>query len=738
MTTASPDDIELPAVWSQIRRRVPRLLIASLVLGALTYVVLSLTAPRYESEAQLQIVAKGVSDPFSSPQKDGLSQDSVTVRMDKEAVNTHVRALLSPDLSQKLIAEMSLNDRVEFNAALGAPDVISRVLRLAGIGAPRPGESEEDRVQSKFYEKLEVYSPKESRAINIRFTSSDPNLAADVANKLAETYREALAKATVIETDEVQKALEPKVEKLKEELSSAEAAIEKFRGEANIFKGGQQSTGLNEQQLAELTAELSKAKAARSEADARTKSAKEMFKSGSADALPDVQKSPLVQNLVQQRVGLERQISELSATLLPGHPRMQQINADLAGLKKQITAEVAKVVESLEKEAKVAGLREESITKSLNEIKARVVDTGPDEVKLRQFETEAKSKRAELERLQAQFEANRAKADSRAVPVEAQLVTKARAASVPVFPRKAPYSALVAFATFLFGLAGTITRALLTGARRQAPVDAPAARLRPEPLHPRAEPALANVRTIARSEPETAEMARAASPDTLHDAGGLIRIGSLPALARRIVAKGTGQGGFRTLVAGETETVSVAGVAAELTKSIADDGKTVILIDWCNPGQGVAANDSIEESVGLAELLAGEATFEDVVHRLPHSDAHIITCGEGALMLGGHLDPDRLNLVLDALDEAYDHIVIAGKHEAARRLFEAIEGRVDTGVLITDTGRRTAALQDPAGTFLGFEVADIDLIRFERAGGANPAQRLSKGSGSSQLSSSLA
>ena len=60
---------------------------------------------------------------------------------------------------------------------------------------------------------------------------------------------------------------------------------------------------------------------------------------GNAESLPDVQKSPLIQNLVQQRVRLQRQLSELSATLLPAHPRMRQIRADLDGLERQIKSD---------------------------------------------------------------------------------------------------------------------------------------------------------------------------------------------------------------------------------------------------------------------------------------------------------------------------------------------------------------------------------------------------------------
>ncbi len=739
MTNASPDDIEMPAVWRTVRNKIPKLLIWSALLGALTFGILSLMSPRYESEAQLAIVGKAVTDPFSSPKKDGAAgSDSLTTRMDKEAINTHVRALLSPDLGAKITSDLKLNERVEFNSALGSPDAISGLLRLAGIGAPRKGETEEDRVLSKFYERLEVYTPKESRAINVRFTSSDPELAAQVANQVSETYRQALASATVVETDDVQKALEPKIEKLKQELKAAEAAVEKFRGEANIFKGGQQATGLNEQQLAELTAEQSKAKAVRSEAEARMKSARDMLKSGSADVLPDVQKSPLIQNLVQQRVRLERQISELSATLLPGHPRMQQLNADLAGLKKQLSAEVGKIVESLEKEAKVAALREESITKSLSEVKVRVVDKGPDEVKLKEFETEAKSKRSELERLQAQYEANRAKADSKSVPVEAQIVTRARAASVPVFPRKGPYSALVAFATLLFGLAGTVTRALLSGARSGSSPPSPIQRAAERPVMSRPDPVFSpqsKAAAVTVSEPMSEPPVQQSFTEYGDDMG-MIRIGSIPALARRIVSNANGSG-YRTIVAGETKTVTVAGVAAELVKALSEDGQTAIVIDWSPEGDGVAAIEGLGDGPGIGELLDGSATFEDVVRRIPNSDAHIITSGE--LQADGNTDPDRLNLVLDALDEAYDHIVVAGRHEAARTLFEAIQGRFDAGVLIADANRRATVLNDPAGTFLGFEVADIDLIRFERSGkGITPAQRLLRGGQGSQAGSSPA
>ena len=131
----------------------------------------------------------------------------------------------------------------------------------------------------------------------------------------------------------------------------------------------------------------------------------------------------------------------------------------------QITGEVSKLVESLEKEAKVSQGREESIKKSLDEIKTRVVDNAPEEAKLRQLEANAKAKRNELESLQSQLESNRKRLDTRAQPVEAQIITRAAAPSLPVFPKKGQSAALVAFATFLLGAFWTITRSLFESAR---------------------------------------------------------------------------------------------------------------------------------------------------------------------------------------------------------------------------------------------------------------------------------
>jgi uncharacterized protein involved in exopolysaccharide biosynthesis len=734
---AAPDDIQMSTVFEALKRRARWLILTSAVIGAVTFAILNMMAPKYRSEAELAIVAQGAASAFADPRSPSASPDLVTTRMDKEAINTHVKAMQSPELLEQIAASLHLKDRPEFNSELGPVDTLGRVLRLVGIGGPKSGESERDRVLSALRSRLQVYSAKESRFIGVRVTSIDSQLAADIANGLAENYRASIAEQGVVEVDDQQDVLRGKIDKLTPEVAAAETEVDRYRGEIDGFRGGAQNTGLNEQQMSELTGELTKAKAARGEADARAKSAREMMRLGSADALPDVQKSPLIQNLVQQRVRIERQISEQSATLLPGHPRMRQLNADLAGLKLQLKGEVAKIVDSLDKEARVAQGREDSIEKSLADIKARVVTNAPEEAKLRQLEANAKAKRTELDNLQARLESNRKKLDTRAQPVEAQIISKAQPDSVPIFPKKVQLSALMAFASLMFGTAWTVAKTLFHSARG---VGTPAARSKPNPSSLRAEPVLTaqpqpkappKAKVQAEPQPQSQPVSPSpvreemeAPPSPMPAPAIIATETDMTALARRIKDARSTDNGHRTILTGEAASVDASGEALELAKAIAADGQYVLVVDWSPSGKGFAGTAALDTSKGFNDLLRGEALFDEIIQRLPGSTVHAIASGKAFDDARSDIDPDQLNLILDALDEAYDQIIVAGRHDEARDLFETIEGRFDAGVLVADPPRVPPILVDASGIFLGFEVSDIDVIRFERKlAAAEPANQ---------------
>ena len=132
-------------------------------------------------------------------------------------------------------------------------------------------------------------------------------------------------------------------------------------------------------------------------------------------------------------------------------------------------------------------------------------------------------------------------------------------------------------------------------------------------------------------------------------------------------------------------------------------------------------NESFADSIGLArrpgitELLVGAATFEDVITHVPNSLVHHIGLGQGANADDFYFDGDDLNAVLDALDDVYDQILVVGRYRTAQALFEAVEGRFDAGISVADARMQRSIVRGADETFLGFEVTDIDIIRYERS-----------------------
>ena len=137
----------------------------------------------------------------------------------------------------------------------------------------------------------------------------------------------------------------------------------------------------------------------------------------------------------------------------------------------------------------------------------------------------------------------------------------------------------------------------------------------------------------------------------------------------------------------------------------------MILLDWSLDGVGLAAELGVSPTLGITDVLSGRASFEDVIARLAGSQAHVIAAGSSAAGTAAARDKDRVNMLLDALDDAYDHVVITGRRDAVRDLFTTIEGRIDAGVVIAD-----GKVAPRRGSFLGFNVADLEVIRYAAGG----------------------
>ncbi len=187
----------------------------------------------------------------------------------------------------------------------------------------------------------------------------------------------------------------------------------------------------------------------------------------------------------------------------------------------------------------------------------------------------------------------------------------------------------------------------------------------------------------------------------------------LLALVDRLMARTGVSAGVRTLVTSEVPMLDVFPEAMGLVGRLERAGQQVVIVVW-SLSRLELPPWSKQRQAGLAEVLRGSATFEHVIARLPGARAHIIQPGEVQGDVRAVLNPDRLNLTLDALDAAYQQVVVVARYDDARRLFAAIEGRFDAAVMVTPRCDKAGA-GSTRERLLGFEVTGIDIVTAARA-----------------------
>ena len=626
-------------------------------------------------------------------------------RLDKRSIKSPLEIVGSRLLAAKIAKHLKLATLPEFNSSLAATNLQSRTLRMLGIGGPRPGQSEHDRVLEAYFQRLKVFHSKDKRAITIAFSSADPKLAAALANTLSEVYLQVQKTEAEKQTKEARDQLASKVQKLRKEVAAAEQAAAAFRATAGRIKGSRGNATLNARQLSDLSTRLSRARERKSEADTHVKLGREMLRSGRADSAPDVLKSPMIQGLQQQRASLQRQISELSATLLPAHPHMRQLSDDLSRLNRQIRRAVGKVLTILEKEALVAGLHLESIQAGLNALKQRAATSGGAQIELADLEREAKSKREVLETYLQRFSDANAGRPLKSVHGDAEVYDRAVPSSHPSFPKTLPMTLVSMTVALLLGLGVVITRALLTGPRTQS--------ARPPAIDADAPSNAAG--DISPQIPTPAqEIAQPSGGPAAITIERIAKLASLSSVSRHLLARGQDRSGFRTMAVGTSLRAECSAEVLKIAEQLAQAGKQVLIVDWAPEGQELFQTCGLNLTKGLADLATGAAVFEDVIHCLPGKEMHVICAGTGADQAEALNDTDRLNLIFDALDETYDHILAYGPFDSARNLFTAMQGRFDAGLLITDETDNGVGAEPMAG-FLGYDIPDLEIILYEPA-----------------------
>ena len=692
-TAADQPEINLSHLLGRVWAAKFGILLFVLVITGLVYLFTQIAEPKYRSEAQLLIETQETA--FTRPE---VESGQVVEQIDERDVASEVQVLRSRDVALEVIERLGLAELEEFDPVRGGVSPIKGILALLGLTDNPLDLSASERVFRNFDEGLTVYSIPSSRVVVVSYESSDPELAARIANTVIDVYQATQQAAQATTTRSATSFLETEINQLRDQVEEAEAAVARYRATSGLLLGPNNTT-LSSQQLSELSTELTRARADQSEAQSRAREIRALIASqGAQVALPEDFSTPLTQRLQEEQASIRATIAELSATLLPGHPRIRELNAQLADLGGQLRSEASRIAQRFDNAAQVASGRAQGLEDELAQLSAEAARIAEAEVELRALEREASAQRDLLQSYLVRFREAATRDEPALLPTNARVIQTAQIEREAVFPRTLPMIIIAFAGSLVFALLGVLSHAILSTAvpedGRGAGVDGaaraePDLRAAPVETHaPPPAPALATGQGAAvhRNAPdvfasperrEVPAMSSAISAERLAAASAIRTPPPRPAPAqpaapmpqtyalgdpgdcRRLFAHlrrlGLGaQEGLRVTVGSSDASVHAGDVALRLGRATAQAGRSTVLVDCI--GDLRDAN-LCPDGPGFYELVTGAVTFDAALHKDPKSGLHLVPAGF-ALAERSMIADDAADLVLSAFSTSYDAVVV--------------------------------------------------------------------------------
>jgi uncharacterized protein involved in exopolysaccharide biosynthesis len=438
----APRGLDLPRLASAVyaHKRWIALPTLAAFVAAIGFVVV--VKPRYTATAKVML--ENGESYFTRPEKavaePGVVIDDLTVLSEAEAAK-------SPEVERAALAKLKDEDTAEFSGG--------------GLFSFLSGSETEDRRLDAFSKHIEIYPQAKTRVLLFEFTSTDRARAARAANLLAESYLESQQDAKDAEAKTASKWLSEQIDALRKKVATTESRVEELRGKSGLLTGAN-GIAVPSQQLSEIATQIATARAAEAGAKAKAAALREMVNSGRLDDVGGVANDESLRRYADSRVAIKAQLAELGRTMLPGHPRMKELQGQLAGLEQEIRAAAVKRVHGFEEEARIAGAQVRSLQQAVGAQAQTVTSSDADQVKLRELEIDAKTARDQLESYLTKYREAMARGAENATPANGRIIARALTPGSPSFPKTGPTLLLAPLAALFVSLGLVVAKILLS------------------------------------------------------------------------------------------------------------------------------------------------------------------------------------------------------------------------------------------------------------------------------------
>jgi capsular exopolysaccharide synthesis family protein len=321
--------------WRMLYRR--RYIILTITaLGIMGGILISmLTRPEYAGTVMVQVSREEA----KVLNIEGVEQNSGEARSDAEFYQTQYALLKSRSLSERVVRDLGLSGNYLFLAKFdrGKVDSERALPRERRFG-----------MATKIVNDNTVITPiRLSSIINVTYNSPDPQLAAQIANAVAENFVQSNLMRRYEAAAYAREFLQNRLNSVRARLEESERKAVEYAQQQGLIKvrsgtgenASEQSILAND--LASLSEQLTLARAQRAQAEAQ-------YRSGSSGSIAAQSISNTTLNdLHRQRAELLGQLSKLQSDFGPEYPTVVALKSQIAELDKQIGREQGRVSSSV-------------------------------------------------------------------------------------------------------------------------------------------------------------------------------------------------------------------------------------------------------------------------------------------------------------------------------------------------------------------------------------------------------
>ena len=319
------------------------------------------------------------------------SQAPGNIPPDALQVASQVDIIESDNVALAVIRKLGLTQDPEFGGT-------SRGL-FSGAADPGSNEDKERLALETLASHRRVSRIERTYVLDVSFTSRNPVTAAKVANAIAEAYIDDQLEAKDQTRRRAGAWLQERISDLRAEVRAADRAVLEFKEKNNIIDLGTSSAGssaspgrlIGEQQLYDLSSQLSTARGATGEAKARLDRIEQVRKMDIKDAaVADILRDEVITRLRNQYLDLSAREALLSTRYGADHSAPDNIRNQMAELTKNIGSELGRIAGSYRSDYEIAKSREENLEREMAGLVSVGRVTNRDRLGLAELESSAK------------------------------------------------------------------------------------------------------------------------------------------------------------------------------------------------------------------------------------------------------------------------------------------------------------------------------------------------------------